>query len=176
MNWKALFILLFGETALFMFSMSWALWATQILDQIEGPISSDFEMNPPKFAIFFLQFLRITYILIAMFSLYSVPFYYQLAVAPDSQRTNDQKGYARSFSMILILVLEVSWVLLFFTSAMVLVFGGLETFAVIDFFTKAYLITSVLILILGGMAYKISESLSSRDSLSSETEFEDFQL
>ena len=177
MNWKALFILLFSETALFMFSMSWALWATQILDQIQGPVASDFEVNAPKFATFFLQFLRITYILIAMLSLYSVPFYYQIAVAPESQRANDPKGYARSFSMILILVLEISRVLLFFTSAMVLVFGGLESFAVIDFFTKAYLITSVIILILGGMAYKITESLSSRNNnLSPTTEFENFQL
>jgi len=175
MSWKPFLILIGAETVLFLFSLSWALWATQILEKVQDAPPFDFENtviqeDPPGFALFFLQFLKITYLLVAMFSLYSVPLFYQLSIAPGTQTP---KGFARSFSMILILILEVFWVLLFFMSPTVLMIGGLETFGEIEYFTKAYLVTSVIICIIGGIAYKINESLSSKSSVELE---EDLQI
>jgi len=178
MNWKPFLILLGAETVLFLFSLSWALWATQILEKVQDTPPFNFENaviqeDPPGFALFFLQFIKITYLLVAMFSLYSVPLCYQLSVSPEAQTGNTPKGLARSFSMIGILVLEIFWVLLFFMSPTVLIVGGLETFGEIEYFTKAYLITSVGICILGGIAYKINESLSPKNPVELE---EDLQI
>jgi len=176
MNCLSFFSLLVIGTATFTFSLSWAMWSTKVLKDVRGE-SLDFLENdqphqnsPPGIAIFFLEYVRFAYIIAAMFSLYSVAFYYHQNVNSESQR-NLQKSLIRSLSVILMVLLQICWVVLLFLSAFVLMVDQLEAYYQIEFFTKVYLIVSSLITALGGIVWKIYENKAS-----SEERFAQFDL